>query len=298
MSDGSFIPANVSWNRKVEITRVVEPSTVDYLEALDIELKNTEGYTEPVPTIIKKKALKSVTDPDCGSIHQELKKGLGYLTEMTVDTGHGIITGVDCYPANRRESDIILKHLQKQIRENNLSIEHIGLDAGYDGGAVHRGLDVIGIDGYTSLRYTHHNPMKEGFGYVPEQDCLLCVKGKALKFSRLIFKKGYGYYRLYRLAPKESKGCENGDHCSTDDGSVRINASAFYPAYHANRVQTETIKYRAIKRLRSIWSEGTFAALKNNHNLKRLKKRGINRAVEECLLAAAALNLKRMIKAI
>ncbi|GHU00392.1 hypothetical protein FACS1894142_8530 [Spirochaetia bacterium] len=298
MSDGSFIPANVSWNSKVEITRVVEQSTVDYLEALDIELKNTEGYTEPVPAIIKKKALKSVTDPDCGSIHQELKKGLGYLTEMTVDTGHGIITGVDYYPANRREGDIILKHLQKQIRENNLSIEHIGLDAGYDGGAVHRGLEVIGIDGYTSLRYTHHNPMKEGFGYVPEQDCFLCVKGKELKFSRLIFKKGYGYYRLYRLAPKESKGCENGDHCSTDDGSVRINASAFYPAYHANRVRTETIKYRAIKRLRSIWSEGTFAALKNNHNLKRLKKRGINRAVEECLLAAAALNLKRMIKAI
>jgi transposase len=298
VSDGSFIPANVSWNSKVEIIRVVEQSTVDYLEALDRELRNTEGYQEPVPTIIEKKELKSATDRDCGYIHQDLKKGLGYLTEMTVDTNHGIITGVDCYPANRRESDIILKHLQRQMQENNFSIKNIGLDAGYDVGAVHRGLEIIGIDGYTSIRYTHHNPMKEGFRYIPDQDCFLCKKRKELKFSRIIFKKGYGYYRLYRLAPKECGDCENRAYCSTDDGSTRINASAFYPAYYANRVRVETGKYRAIKRLRSIWSEGTFAALKNNHNLKRLKKRGINRAIEECLLAATALNLKRMIKAV
>lgn len=51
------------------------------------------------------------------------EKGLGYLTEMTVDTKHGIITGVDCYLTNKRESDIILKHLKDQIcsyKENAL----------------------------------------------------------------------------------------------------------------------------------------------------------------------------------
>ena len=53
-----------------------------------------------------------------------------------------------------------------------------------------------------------------------------------------------------------------------------------------------------MKRLRSIWSEGTFAALKNQHNLKRIKKRGIHRASEECLLVAIALNLKRIAKAL
>lgn len=47
----------------------------------------------------------------------------------------------------------------------------------------------------------------------------------------------------------------------------------------------------------SIWSEGTFAALKNQHNLKRIQKRGILRANEECLLAAIALNLKRIVTA-
>jgi hypothetical protein len=57
-----------------------------------------------------------------------------------------------------------------------------------------------------------------------------------------------------------------------------------------------TEEYKVIKRLRGIWCEGTFAALKNNHNLKRLRKRGINRASEECFLSATALNIKRMVK--
>ena len=67
---------------------------------------------------------------------------------MTVDTANGIITVVDCYPANRRESDIILKHIERQMQDNGLDIKRLGLDAGYDVGAVHRGLEILGITGY------------------------------------------------------------------------------------------------------------------------------------------------------
>ena len=54
--------------------------------------------------------------------------------------------------------------------------------------------------------------------------------------------------------------------------------------------------------------EGTFSllcqqvqlfthSLKREHNLKRIHKRGIIRAEEECLFSAMALNLKRLVKA-
>ena len=43
-------------------------------------------------------------------------------------------------------------------------------------------------------------------------------------------------------------------------------------------------------RLRKIWAEGTFSVLKREHNLKRIHKRGIIRAEEECLFSAMALN--------
>ena len=297
-SDGSFIPANVSWQSKVEITKVVEKSTVDYLEALDEELKNTIGYVPPSPTIVEKKELKSATDPDCGYIHQDMKKGLGYLVEMTVDTANGIITGVDCYPANRRESDIILKHIERQTQDNRLGIKKLGLDAGYDVGAVHRGLEIMGITGYVSLRYAHNNPMKEVFTYQPEKDVFMCGADKELPFAKLIFKKGTGYYRLYRIKPGSCGSCVKRVECETKNRQVRINASPYYPAYYANRVRHDTPVYVQVKRLRGIWSEGTFAALKNYHNLKRHRKRGLHRATEECLLSATALNLKRFIKSV
>lgn len=76
-----------------------------------------------------------------------------------MDTGHGIITGMDCYPANRRESDIILKHLKEQP----CKYQEIALDGGYDIGAVHRGLELLGIQGYTAIREYQNNAMKKEF---------------------------------------------------------------------------------------------------------------------------------------
>ena len=298
VSDGTFIPANVSWQSRIEVHRLVEKSMVDYLEALDEDLRNTKGYVPPRPTILEKTELKSTTDPDCGYIHQDIKKGFGYLAEMTVDTAHGIITGVDCYPANRRESDIILKHIEKQVIDNGLKIRKLGLDAGYDVGAVHRGLEILGITGYVSLRYAHNNPMNEVFTYQPKKDVFVCEEGKELPFAKLIFKKGTGYYRLYRLIPGSCKNCGKRNECETKNRQVRINASPHYPAYYANRIRHDTPTYAHVKRLRGVWAEGTFAALKNYHNLKQHRKRGLNRATEECLLSATALNLKRIIKGI
>ena len=97
------------------------------------------------------------TNPEYGYIHQARKKGLGYLTEMTVGTRHGIITGVDCYPANQRKSDIILEHLKGQP----CKYQEIGLDGGYDIGAVHRGLELLGVQGYTAIREYQNNAMKK-----------------------------------------------------------------------------------------------------------------------------------------
>lgn len=51
-------------------------------------------------------------------------------------------------------------------------------------------------------------------------------------------------------------------------------------------------------RLRKIWAEGSFAVLKREHCISKIRKRGILAATEECLLAAMALNLKRMVYAI
>lgn len=295
VADGSFLPSNVSWGSRYESTEAVERSTIQYMEELDSELSAMPGYKEPENEKIIKTCLKSRTDPDCGYIHQKRKKGLGYLTEMTIDTQHGIITGVDCCPASQRESDIILKHLKKQL----CNYKEIALDGGYDIGAVHRGLEILGVNGYTAIREYQNNAMKKGFQYDEEKDCFICMNGNQLEFKKLIYKKSsQNYYRLYSRSRKKCKECPRFPACATDLGTVRINTSAYYPSFYRNGQKVGGREYLRVMRLRQIWAEGTFAVLKREHKLNKIHKRGIHKATEECLLSATALNLKRLVKAV
>lgn len=196
VADGSFLPSNVSWDSRYEAVETVQQSTVKYMEELEAELSSMPGYKEPEHVTREKEFLKSRTDPECGYIHQARKKGLGYLTEMTVDTSHGIIIGVDCYPVNRKESDMILEHLKGQP----CNYQEIGLDGGYDIGAVHRGLELLGIQGYTAIREYQNNAMKKGFCYEEATDRFVCRQGEYLAFQKLIYKKStQNYYRLYAV---------------------------------------------------------------------------------------------------
>ena len=67
--------------------------------------------------------------------------------------------------------------------------------------------------------------------------------------------------------------------------------------YHTSQKVGES-DYLRLTRLRPIWAESTFAVLKREHKLKRLQKRDLQKATEECLLSATALNLKRLVKAV
>lgn len=103
VGDGTFIPGNVADSSIYKITQEVEKSAVHYLDALENELRKEPGYVEPIFEKEEKTIIKSATDSGCGYIDQERKHGIGYLSEMTVDTANGIVIGVDCYPANQRE---------------------------------------------------------------------------------------------------------------------------------------------------------------------------------------------------
>lgn len=135
------------------------------------------------------------------------------------------------YPANQRESDIILNHLKGQPCE----YQEIGLDGGYDIGAVHRVLELLGINGYTAIREYQNNAMKKGFCYDAEKDCFVYKQGKYLEFQKPIYKKAtQNYYRLFSRSKKQCKKSPWFAACATDMGTVRINASAYYPSFYRN----------------------------------------------------------------
>ena len=234
---------------------------------------------------------------DSGYINHGSKRGIGYLMEATVDCKHGILTGVDVYPANEKESLLVLRHLERQI---NLGIpmSRLALDRGYETGAVHRGLELLGITGYIPAIQFSNPPEKYGFSYDPQLDAFICPKGVPLTYHRLNCSKSTGkYLRCYQVEGDVCMHCPKRPSCFDKAGiRRRVLASSCYPAFFRGHQRVGTPEYLAMMRLRKIWAEGSFSVLKREHCISRIRKRGILAATQECLLAAMALNLKRMAK--
>ena len=208
---------------------------------------------------------------------------MGYLMEATVDCKHGIVTGVDVFPANEKESLLVLRHLERQQKLLGLSIEKVALDRGYDTGAVHRGLELLEITGYIPAIRFPNAPSKYGFSYCPQQDTFICPMGQSLVYQRLNCNKSTGkYLRCYQVQGDICQQCTSRETCFDTAGARRrILASSCYPAFYRGHLRVNTPEYLYMMRKRKIWAEGSFAAMKREHNLLKIRKRGILAATED-----------------
>ena len=116
-----------------------------------------------------------------------------------------------------------------------------------------------------------------GFSYDPQLDAFICPEGVSLTYHRLNCSKSTGkYLRCYQVEGDACMRCPKRPGCFHKAGiRRRVLASSCYPAFFRGHQRVGTPEYLAMMRLR---------------------KRGILAATEECLLAAMALNLKRMAK--
>ena len=299
VTDGSYIPANVSRESWGDVEAEVEQSMQSYLDCLDEELAQQPGFKKSPVKTVKKRRTTSRTDPDSGYINHGNKRGVGYLMESTVDCKHGIVTGVDVYSANEKESTQVLRHLERQIKLG-VPMKNIALDRGYETGAVHRGLELLGITGHIPAIQFSNPPERYGFSYDLERDAFICPKGMSLTYHRLNCNKSTGkYLRCYQTEGNTCVHCPNRSTCFDKSGiRRRILASSCYPAFYRGHQRVGTPAFYSMMRLRKIWAEGSFAVLKREHCISKIRKKGILEATEECLLAVMALNLKRMVKAI
>ena len=107
------------------------------------------------------------------------------------------------------------------------------------------------------------------------------------------------YLRCYQVESDTCMHCPKRPNCFDKAGiRRRVLASSCYPAFYRGHQRVGTPEYLSMMRLRKIWAEGSFSVLKREHCISKIRKRGILAATEECLLAAMALNLKRMANAI
>ena len=91
--------------------------------------------------------------------------------------------------------------------------------------------------------------------------------------------------RSYQVQGDACKTCKRQPDCFKQTGiRRRILGSSCYPAFYRGMSALEAyVKYRA---------EGSFAVLKREHCLSKVRKRDISAVTEECLFSVMALNLK------
>ena len=242
----------------------------------------------------------SVTDPDAGFMKRPGKPlGFYYLSHQTTDALYGLITDVFVTPGNTTDDSVHAQRVLHQMREYGFQPDAVCADAGYDFGEIHHDMLIRGIRTYIPKRKRIHASEDrfnvEDFQYDRKNDVCICPNGETLEFIGYDPTKGAKRYSIPR---SQCEGCPYRAKCmTTDRTNKRIDRQYDRWAMETqHRLNDWTPGYRYALWRRKILSEGNFATQKANHNLTRMRKRGLGNASEHCLLSASALNVRRMVR--
>lgn len=300
LTDSTHIRANAR-NDLREVIEVPDAPT-EYMQKLDREAYELGLIKEPVEydTAKTKEVTKSITDPECGLMKRPGKPiGFHYLDHQTCDSKYGIITDVFVTAGNVHDSTPHTARLKYQIDKFDLKTEAICADASYDSGEVYDSMLKLNIKTFIPERIRSGTPNYESefdpknFTYCETKDKIICPAGNELTFSTYRKKDRR---KRYSAGKSDCKECPYKNQCIGNSKNPRnVDRSLHEEARSVQRKNLSLPEYNAAMRLRQIWCEGNFSHQKERHNLRRTRKRGIERVTEQCLLSTCALNLKRLV---
>jgi len=302
-SDSTHLKANANKNRYD--VAAVSKSRADYLDALDRAIEadraghgkgplKEQPHTPPV-----KQTKISRTDPESGYMVRDGKpKGFFYLDHRTVDGRCAIITDTHVTPASLHDSIPYLGRLDRQRERFGFAVAAVGLDAGYYTAGIAHGLEERGIAGVIGYSRPTHRPgflRKRDFVYERELDAYRCPEGQVLPY-RTTNRDGY---RQYHSDPQRCRSCPLLASCTTSANATKI------VTRHVWQDAKERIDFnrltpwgRRVYQRRKETVERSFADAKQLHGHRYARFRGLRRMAEQCLLAAAAQNIKKIALAI
>ena len=300
LTDSTHVRANA---RNDVVERVVvesEPSA--YLQRLNEQAAKDGVYPKhrKEKKKIYKELVKSPSDPDAGFMKRTGKPlGFYYLSHQTCDAGYGLITDVYTTPGNVLDSTVHSERIKRQIVTFGFRPEAVCADAAYDSSEIHKDMLDMGIRTYIPKRNLPKPASgvfsEADFIYDRESDTLTCPNACRLIFSNYRDRLGQ---KRYKASAVECSACPLRSRCISGDAKYRMVERAYFKwASEEQHMKNDgTPGYYEALRLRKTYCEGNFSHQKTEHNLRRLRKRGLGKAHEHCLLSATALNLKRMVK--
>lgn len=279
----------------------IEQSTRGYLDDLEEAItKDRKAHgKKPLPSKEKvdesKEVKVSTTDPDSGYMVREGKpKGFFYLDHRTTCGRHNLITDTFVTAANVHDSIPYLERLDRQRERFEFNVEAAGLDAGYMTAPICKGLEdrqIYGVIGYRRPTHREGYLRKRDFHYDCVQDGYRCPGGQILPY-RTTNREGY---REYRSNPKICRLCPLLGQCTQNTQNIKtVTRHVWEDSKERIDAHRLTDKGRRIYKRRKETVERSFADAKQLHGHRYVRMRGLLRAQEQCLLAAACQNMKKM----
>lgn len=299
-TDSTHLKANAN-KAKFDLT-VVAKSRADYWDDLDAAVDQDRAAHGKRPLKAKqrqppeKQTKVSRTDPDSGYMVRDGKpKGFFYLDHRTVDAAHAIITDSHATPANVHDSIVYLGRLDRQVERFGFGVAAVGLDAGYASPGIAKGLEERAIRGVTG--YRNPTPPKPGmmrksaFTFEAQADAYRCPQGQVLAYATTD-RTGY---RHYKSDPDICRQCPLLASRTTSANATRlITRHVWQDARERNDANRLTAWGKAIYRRRKETVERSFADAKQLHGHRYARYRSLTRMRVQCLLAAAAQNIKKI----
>jgi len=195
-------------------------------------------------------------------------------------------------PGNKNDSEPYLERIEYMRAELDLPIQTAGADSAYGTSMIYRAMEDMGIrlhtPGATGVATYKVAFRREDFQYDEERDRFICPAGNDLTL-RSLERENCNICRTYRADRKDCRVCPMLNRCVSDSHRSRtIRVNIFEKSVKRQRETDGTPTHKRIINLRQIWCEGSFAAQKWGHNLKRLFRRGLEAAEDHCLLSATA----------
>lgn len=300
-SDSTHLKANAN-KGKYDLAMVAK-SRADYWADLDraIDAERALHGQKPLKEKQRQPAVKetkvSRTDPDSGYMVRDGKpKGFFYLDHRTVDAAHAIITDSYATPVVH-DSTVYLGRLDRQVERFGFGFDvaATGLDAGYATAGIARGLEERNIRGVTG--YRRPTPPKPGmmspsaFEFQPAADGYRCPQGQLLAYATT----DRNGYRHYRSDPAICRDCPLLASCTANAKAQRtIVRHVWADAKERTDANRITAWGKAIYRRRKETVERSFADAKQLFGHRYARFRGLTKTRIQCLLAAAAQNIKKI----
>ena len=293
--DGSFVEANAAKESRIPREQLGEAAQVHH--TVRQYLKEVEEQN-PVEEPVHEQEQVSTTDPDSTyATKGGTPARLGYYDNYLVDNHSCVIVGVQATAARMSQETVAAQDMIARFTQwHGHEPASVAADATYGNGEFLQWLLDRGITPYMRTRDSalrKNNPFygPERFTYLPESNSYVCPAGEQLNYVGLnVRNRAHAYIG----SAKRCGACSQKAQCTR--GRYKYLAIHMYePARQRARELAATAAFAHAQRQRKK-VEALFAELKNQIGLRRLRLRRMKFVREQFFFAAAAQNMKRLVR--